>query len=191
MMKTTAVLWLAIGLASPALSQSQPAQSAGVHEQTVPASQSKLDPAKEADIRRLLEVAGAKEMALQIMGGMENNIKPLLTASFPPGEYREKLIDLFFAKFHSKIDMQHFVDLAVPVYDKYLSHEEIKDLTRFYQTPLGRKMLTIMPKLSLELQEAGQKWGQAIGRDSMMEVFAEHPELQKALEEARAATQQH
>ncbi len=112
-----------------AQSQSR-SQEPSAREQTVPApppsaAQLKVDPAKEADIRRLLDLAGTKALITQTMNAMEKSIKPVLVNSFPPGEYREKLIDLFLVKFHSKADTQHLLDLAVPIYDKYLSHDEI------------------------------------------------------------------
>jgi hypothetical protein len=46
--------------------------------------QSKIDPQKEADIRRLLQLMGAERAMTQAMANMETNIKPLLTSSFPP-----------------------------------------------------------------------------------------------------------
>jgi hypothetical protein len=42
-----------------------------------------------------------------------------------------------------------------------------------------------------ESQAAGTKWGEQIGRESMMEVLAEHPELQKAMAEAKSSAQPH
>jgi uncharacterized protein len=144
----------------------------------------KIDAAKEADIRRLLDLAKFALLANQMMEGMDKNLRPLLAGSFPPGEYRDKLIDLFFAKFHSKVVGQQVLDLAVPIYDRYYSDEEIKSLIRFYETPVGQKMASVMPQMSVELQEAGSKWGESIGRDSMMEVLAEHPELVTALQNA-------
>ncbi len=44
-----------------------------------------------------------------------------------------------------------------------------------------------MPQLVAEAQAAGSKWGESIGRQSMMEVLAEHPDLKKALEESAKA----
>jgi hypothetical protein len=149
--------------------------------------QLKIDPAKEADIHRLLDLAGTKTAMTEIMDGMEKNIRPLMTSSLPPGDYRAKLIDLFFEKFqnHSKAEMQQLLDSAVPLYDKYFSHEDIKGLIQFYQTPLGQKTIRVLPKLSMEIQGEGMKLGEKLGRESMMEVLSEHPELQKALEEAQ------
>ena len=155
------------------------------------ASRAKIDlkQGKDADIRQLLELTHAGAMSTQAMDGMEGNMRTLMTNAFPAGEYREKLIDLFFAKYHAKRDPQQLLDLAVPVYDKYYSDEEVKDLIRLYQTPLGQKMLATMPKLMAELQAAGQKWGEQLGRQSMMEVLAEHPEMEKALQDAQKTAQ--
>jgi hypothetical protein len=95
-------------------------------------------------------------------------------------------VDLFFEKFHAKLDLQKLLDLAVPMYDKYFSDEEVKGLVLFYQTPLGQKALKAMPQLSGELMEAGSKMGEELGRQSMVEVLTEHPDLEKAMEEAQA-----
>ena len=153
-------------------------------------SQAKIDPAKEADIRRLLELTGAKALAVQTMTSMENGIKPLMSNSLPPGDYRDQLIDLFFAKFRSKADAQHLVDIAVPIYDKYLTAEEVRGLIKFYETPLGQKATGVMPKMVSEIQGESREWGEKLGRESMEEVMSEHPELEKALEAAQKVAQQ-
>jgi hypothetical protein len=155
-----------------------------------PTAATKIDPAKEADIRRLLDVTGAAGLATQMMGQMEQGIRPMMTNSLPPGEYREKLIDLFFEKFHSKVDSNQLIALIVPIYDKYYTHAEIKTLIQFYESPVGKKVATSMPKVMAESQAVGGQWGQQIGRDSMIEVLQEHPDLRQALESAKASPQQ-
>jgi len=155
-----------------------------------PSSQAttKIDPAKEADIRHLFEVGGTRDLVTEMMSAMETNIKPLMTNALPPGEYREKLVNLFFEKFHSKADAGQVLNLAVPVYDKYLSDAEIRGLIEFYMTPLGQKAIKVLPKIMSECQQAGQQWGQQLGSESMMEVLQEHPDLAKALENAKGQT---
>jgi len=106
-------------------------------KQTEAAPSPKIDPAKEADIRRLPEVTGVKAAVAQTMTGMAENIKPVLRQSFPPGEYREKLIDLFFERFKTKVNLDEILDLSVPIYDKYFTQEEIRNMIKFYETPLG------------------------------------------------------
>jgi len=155
-MKISVVLGVCLTLASAGTrAQGAPATAAKAGQSATAkagiAAQSKVDPAKEADIRKLLELVGTKAIVSQTMDSMSKSIKPLLTNSLPPGEYREKLVDLFFAKFTAKADVERLLDLAVPVYDRNLSHQEIRGLIEFYQTPLGQKAIATLPKVTAEL----------------------------------------
>jgi hypothetical protein len=54
------------------------------------------------------------------------------------------------------------------------------------QLPLGQKAISHMAQVMIESQAVGAKYGEQAGRKAMVEVLNEHPELQKALEEAGA-----
>ena len=156
---------------------------------TTAAGQAKLDPAKEADIRRLLDLVGTKALMAQSMDAMIGNIKPMLTNALPAGEYRAKLVELFFEKFQTKANLQVMLNIAVSAYDKNFSHEEVKGLIKFYETPLGQRAASVLPQLVAEMRAAGEKWGEQLGRESMQEVLTEHPDMQAALEAAGKAAQ--
>jgi len=81
-----------------------------------------------------------------------------------------------FQKLRSKLDSKRLVDLAVSRYDENLSDEEIKGLVNFYSTALGKKVITLLPRITAELQQDGQALGQQTGRDSI-EVLSEHPRI--------------
>jgi hypothetical protein len=123
-----------------------------------------------------------------MMGDMEKSIKPLLTSSLPPGEYRDRLVQLFFEKFESKLDINVMVDLSIPVYDKYLSDADIRGMIDFYSTPLGKRMVQVLPQLMRECAERGRTWGEGVGRESMIEVLQEHPEIQQAMQATKKDT---
>ena len=154
-------------------------------------AQIQAEQTKQEDIRHLLQITSAGSLATQSMDQMEKTIRPMVTEALPPGDYREKLVNLFFEKFRSKRQPDELADLVVPIYNNYYSNEDIKGLIQLYQTPLGKKMLSTLPQVMAESQAAGTKWGQQIGRESMMEVLAEHPELQKAMEQAKNNAQSH
>jgi hypothetical protein len=177
------LLWIAaLGLGSVlGLGQTQPVAPAAAAQDT------SIDPAKATDIRMLLDLVGTKELVTQSFGGSMDQIKPLVTKALPPGAYREKLVDLFFAKFQSKVNLDQFLTMAVPVYDKYFTADEIKALIAFYRTPIGKKSISVLPTLTEELRQKGEKWGQEIGRNSMAEVLAEHPDLAAEMEAAGKA----
>jgi hypothetical protein len=150
---------------------------------------SSIAPEREHEIRVLLELVGTQALLEQTLVQMEHSVRPVLESSLPPGEYREKLIAAFFVKFRSKFTVKQMLDLAVPVYDKYFTSEEIRGLIQFYQTPLGQKSVSVLPQLTTELMNEGRKLGEDAGRTSMMEVLAENPELEKQMEEAQKASQ--
>lgn len=169
--------------ASPAVTQSAAQGKAG---EQVSKAAGKVDPEKEAAIRKLFEIQGTQKSMEQVLAGMSENMKPTLARMLPPGEYQDKLIPLFFERFQSKLKADELMDLIVPIYDKYLSKEDIDGLAQFYQTPVGKKMISVLPQLVIDTQTAAMNMGQELGRRAMLEVLAEHPDLEKALEEAGA-----
>ena len=183
---------LAAAASTPRRPESKPAQAATAvaspaqKDSGSPAAT--IDPKKEAVIRKMFDVMGTGKIMQQVMATMMNNMRPMLVSSLPEGEYREKLVDLFFQKFQTEVNVQQLIDLTVPVYAKYFSTEEIEGLTRFYQTPLGQKSLSVLPQTTSEIQTEAAKWGEKAGSDSMLEVLEEHPEMKKALEEAAASS---
>jgi len=174
-MKTRIVLgWLLLSSAA-ALAQAAP-------QQTTPAQaapQQKVDPAKEADIRRLLEVTGAKKLTEQVVAVMMEQIKPSLQKAFPQNERGQKFVETFLQKFQTKFNVDRLVELAVPIYDKYLSAEDIKGLIQFYETPLGQRAVKAMPQISRESQAVGFQLGQRIAREVSREMEEEYPELKQ------------
>jgi hypothetical protein len=184
----TAAAFAFLWLAPLALGQSTSTpQAAPVQTQAQPSKVSAMvDPAKEASIRKLLEIAGSRAAMEKVIAGMTENMKPMLSKMLPPGEYQDKLIPLFFEKFQSKLKADDMLNITVSVYDKYFSKEDVDGLSQFYQTPLGKKVMSVLPQVLIESQAAGMKMGEEIGRQSMTEVLAEHPDLRKALEDAAA-----
>lgn len=198
MKATTAVLCVCLlGAGAVQAQQPTPKPSAlkiadGASSATAPANPlASIPPAKVQDIRTLLELAGTKARMQQVMGEMEKTMRPLMTNALPAGDYREKLIDAFFVKFHAKLDLQPLLDQAVVSYDRHFTQEEIKQLIQFYGTPVGKKLTDATPQITSEMMAQGQRLGQDLGRVAMLETLAEHPDLEKQLEEAGQAAKQH
>jgi hypothetical protein len=172
------------------MGQQKPVQAAPAHtadQAAVTKSTAGIDPAKEAAIRRLFEIQGINKSFQQIVTTMISNMRPMMNSSLPPGEYREKLLDLFSERFQSKLRVEQFVNLTIPIYDKYFTQDEIEGLTKFYQTALGKKVITVLPQVLVESQTESMKLGEKYGREAMAEVLEEHPDLKKGLEEAATA----
>lgn len=120
-----------------------------------------VEPDKAAAIRELLRVTGASElMVTSIEASM-----PLQRAANP------EIPDVFWEEFAARLrgDVDRFIELLVPLYDRHLTLDEIRQLIAFYESPLGRRLVEVQPLLAQESMVAGQEWG---GRLSM-EVAAD------------------
>jgi uncharacterized protein len=54
------------------------------------------------------------------------------------------------------------LDKKIMLYAKYYTQQDVKDLIAFYKTPVGQKMIKIMPALSKEATDISLAWAQEL-----------------------------
>ncbi|MBE8966730.1 DUF2059 domain-containing protein [Nostocales cyanobacterium LEGE 12452] len=118
---------------------------------------------KTNNIKKLFEITGVKNISRQIITQLLNDLK----SDYP--QVPQKVWDNFAAEFKS----DEIVNEIVPVYKKYFTNEEIKQLIRFYQTPLGQKTITVLPQLYQESYEVGKRYGIAAAQRALKKLEAE------------------
>lgn len=117
------------------------------------ADQTAQTTAKQADIRRLMELTGAGKLGVQVMNQMMAAFKQSQTG----------VPDKFWNDFMAEVDPDEIVEMAIPSYDKHLTHAEIKELIKFYESPVGKKLISVQPEIMQECMVAGQEWGRKLG----------------------------
>jgi hypothetical protein len=110
--------------------------------------------AKRQDIRKLLEVTGSAKLGQQVLAQMVQTFK----SSNP------KVPEEFWDQVMKEFDSGTMIDLVVPVYEKHLTHEDVKGMLAFYESPLGQKLIAVTPAITQESMQAGQQWGLEIAR---------------------------
>lgn len=124
-----------------------------------------VNPDKAGDIRRLIEVTGSANMARQMAAASSRQMFSTLKAARPeiPDRALAVMNVEFMAVFSENIAAPGgLLDRMVPIFDKHYTHEEIKELIAFYQTPLGKKVLAVTPLAAQESMTAGQEWGKSL-----------------------------
>lgn len=139
--------------ASAAAEQAPPATGSAQSATAAPAS----SPAKDADIRRLLALTGATAMGEQVLDQM----MALQQRGNPevPAEIWKEL--------RASLDARELSDLIAGVWDRHFTHDDIKGLIAFYESPLGARLLAAQPLIVQESMTAGEAWG----RRSAEKVF--------------------
>jgi hypothetical protein len=141
------------------------------------ASAPKVDPAKEADIRKLLDVSGGTKGGEDMIANSIEQLRTNLTRSLPQGDKSPKIVESFLHRFREKFTAEELVAQIVPIYDKYLSDEDIKALIEFYGTPLGQRAVKALPQIARDSQQAELELGQRVVQQVTKEVMEEFPEL--------------
>lgn len=113
--------------------------------------------AKAKDIRKLLEVSGIYDQ-LQLM---KNNLLNQYSMGFAGGY--PKTPDAFWEDYYELIrqkDIDVLVEQIIPVYDKHMSHEVVRELIKMFETPFWQEWKVKMPAISREAGLIGSTWGQ-------------------------------
>jgi hypothetical protein len=145
--------------------------------QSATSAQSSIDPVKEADIRSLMELVGARDM---VQDGANNAIeqsREKLLATVPNNDKGQAFVNAFSTSYQRKFDADQVTEQLVSIYDKYFSEEEIKGLLQFYGSPLGQKLAAEMPKIGRETQAAVRAASGKAAREALAEVKQQNPEV--------------
>ncbi|MFN6464830.1 MAG: DUF2059 domain-containing protein [Nostoc sp. DedVER02] len=118
---------------------------------------------KTNNINKLLEITGAKNISRQIITQLLISFK---------SEYPE-VPQKFWDSFAAELKIDDMVNEFIPVYNKYFTNEEIKQIIAFYQTPVGKKTITVIPQISQESYDIGKKYGIAAAERALKKLEAE------------------
>ena len=153
--------------------------------QHAPDATAKIDSAKEADIRQLMDVTGAKDLGRQLMEAGIAQFRASVTDSQPDNPRAKQFADAFAQRFEKHFDPRALTETVIPIYDKRLSNEDLKQLLAYYQSPFGQRMLKVLPEVARESQAAGFKLGQKAAQDAMEELKPDYPDFVPSASEER------
>jgi len=140
-------------------------------------SNSNIDRVKEADIRSLMELVGARDM---VQDGANNAIeqsREKLLTTVPNNDKGQAFVNAFSVSYQKKFDADQVSEQLVGIYDKHFTEDEIKGLLQFYGSPLGQKVATEMPKINREAQAAVRSVSGKAAREALAEVKQQNPEV--------------
>ena len=147
--------------------------------QAAPAPE-KIDPAKEAAIRHLMEITESSKMgeniANFITGQVHSGVGRSLSADQLP-----KFMDTFSQKFTAGLPPTAVNDAIVVIYAKHFSMEDIQGLTKFYESPIGQRIVKEMPDVDQQMRSAGQQIETTAAIAALRSMLDEYPQLKQML----------
>lgn len=120
----------------------------------------------KATLEKMLDVSGAMASAKAMVPQMITMLKqqsPTVSASFWDG-FQKK----WEGKFGSRL-----AELYTPIYQKYLTLDDLKKIVAFYESPVGKKLGTSTPAMMAEGMQMGQQLGMEIATELQQELQAQ------------------
>jgi hypothetical protein len=117
---------------------------------------------KKKAIEEMLEVSGtlqmteflAKNVSMKLIQNDKKNNPNIDPKVFDI--VQEEIIAGFHYEVYTKKSLNPHL---YPIYHKYFSLEELKELIKFYKTPIGQKVISVMPLATQDSMVATQEWG--------------------------------
>jgi hypothetical protein len=163
-----------------------PAQPAPAKTDSAAAPAEKVDPAKEAAIRHLLEVTDASRMTETVSSGITEHVQTVMSHAISPDRL-PKFMETFNQKFKAAASSNAITDAVVPLYARSFSMEDIQGLIQFFQSPLGQRMVKTLPDVEQEAQTVGMQMDQKAAMEVLRGMSDEYAELKRLLPPDKSA----
>jgi hypothetical protein len=157
--------------------QASPQGTGPVQGNVASQTNSSIDPAKEADIRSLMELVGARDLVRDGANTAIEQSREKLLATVPDNDKGQAFVNAFAASYEKKFDVDLVTTQLVGIYDKHFTEDEIKGLLQFYGSPLGQKVAVEMPKIGRETQAATRAVSAKAAKDALAEMKQQNPEI--------------
>jgi uncharacterized protein len=161
----------------PAHQPAAPARSPGAPP--APAAE-KVDPAKEAAIRHLMDLTQSSKMGDNMSAYVTNQVRQILSDSMSPDRLA-KLMEGFSQKLATAVPPNVVTDAAIPIYARGFSMEDLQGIIQFYETPVGQRMIKAYPEVARDTETVGMQIEQKGAMNVLEQMSSDYPELKPLL----------
>jgi hypothetical protein len=150
-------------------------QNAGAQDSASQGQANPIDPVKDADIRSLMELIGARDQVQDAINNSSEQYREKLLESVPNNDKGQAFVTSFVESYQKKFDVDQLTGQLVGIYDKHYTDDEIKSLLQFYGSPVGQKVAAEMPKIAREIQAASRANGAKAAKEALQALKAQNP----------------
>ncbi len=118
-----------------------------------------MAPELRADIERLMTVTKAYDPALveQLSGALAQQIAGMMGDKME-SEALARCMEITNKAMGEMMADGGFQEELNALYARHFSHDDIRQLLAFYETPLGKKTIEVMPQLMMESMQVTMGW---------------------------------
>lgn len=106
----------------------------------------------DKDLEKYLQISGSTSSYDLVYDQMKPQLK-MMKSGVPDSVWVNLKKEVF------DVEVKEFTKQLLPLYQKYFTHEEVKELISFYESPIGKKLAMKTPILGREAMQMGKSWG--------------------------------
>ncbi len=156
----------------------------------VPQTAAAMDPQLHADILRLIKATHLEETMRDYGRQMMETMRPSIEDSLPQNADRKKIMNEVQSKMMAALQSQAATDQIVMVYAKYLSDDDVKGATAFYESPAGQRFNSVSTQMEDDLSQSGEEFAMQNLGLILKGLCATHPELRGKADFCQKASHQ-
>lgn len=114
-------------------------------------------------LKKFFEISGNNASA---NAGLEQMIKMFKT-QFPNIDAKE------WDKIYNDVikeSIDEYIEMNIPIYQKYLTKSDLEEMIKFYQTPIGQKFSKSRALITKDLMSLSQQWGMELSKKLIEEI---------------------
>ena len=118
----------------------------------------------ETEVRELLQANGTDDIGAQVGPITAQQLIVSLRRSNPnlPARADAVITDVVVSYLREHAKQDNFTDKLIHIYAKHLTRTEVQQITKFYRSPVGRKLVSVTPQISSESAAVGTEWMESI-----------------------------
>ena len=107
------------------------------------------------------------EVSSQMALAFQAKIQPAIQREITDSE-KQRLQLFWYNKLKELMPYSVIEEMLLPVFKKHLTYEEMTKINEFYSTPVGRKLIELLPIITRESQAAGEDLARKLGDQEVM-----------------------
>jgi uncharacterized protein len=150
---------------------------------TIPAvGQTTSDREKMENIQRLMKVIEVEKLQKAMLDQMLLALKPMMAQAPAADEQLRRKLERFSELMSEEFKKLDFMSINIDLYNQYFTNDEIKGLIQFYESPVGKKAIQVLPEITQKGMKRGMELGSTVAPKAIARWLEEYPEMKSLLE---------
>jgi len=144
--------------------------------------QATSDREKTENIQRLMKIIEVEKLQQSMLDQILVALKPMMAQAPAGDEQLRRKLERFSEIVSEEFKKLDFMSINIDLYNEYFTNDEIKGLIQFYESPVGKKAIQVLPEITQKGMRRGMELGSTVAPKALARWIEEYPEMRSLLD---------